>query len=271
MRTAILSLAGLLLLPALTPAVRAQTQASGIDPEVIIERVLAVEQQQRSEVSDVILDAEYVEGENKDEGFVEKVRFDKRIYIKYLADTAWFHEEYLAYYKDGQLKSQKDLEKEARDRAEKKRKRKTRDISFPMLRPFYPESRDQYEISYIGIAVEKIAPFVCHQFRVASLVEDDEHIDGDFYVDAESFQLVRVDFSPAKLVKKTMFRMKELNMSIVYGPSPEGYWFPRQFDIEGKGKAAFFIGVKFAGTEYYSNPIVNSGIDDEIFEVNNGD
>lgn len=271
MKTVMLSLVCLLGLSISTTTTLAQSQASGIDPEVIIERVLAVEQQQRGEIRDVILDAEYIEGENKDEGFVEKVRFDKRIYIKYLPDTAWFHEEYLAYYKDGEQKSQKDLEKEAKDRTEKKRKRKTRDISFPMLKPFYPENRDEYDISYAGIASDKIGAYTCHHFRVESLVEDDQHINGDYYVDAESFQLVRVDFVPAKLVKKLMFRMKELNMSILYGPSPDDYWFPRQFDIEGRGKAAIFIGVKFAGTEYYSNPIVNSGIDDEIFEVDNGD
>ena len=55
-------------------------------------------------------------------------------------------------------------------------------------------------------------------------------------------------------------------MSILFGPDENGFWFPRKFDVAGKGKAMFFIGVKFAGTEYYRNPILNSNIDDK-FEV----
>ena len=92
-------------------------------------------------------------------------------------------------------------------------------------------------------------------------------INGDFYFEAGSFHLVRVDFSPAKLVKKAMFKLKELHMKLFYGLTPEGYWLPREFNIKGKGKAAFFFGVNISGRESYRNPIINSGIDDKIFEV----
>lgn len=254
------------------PAVLAQAETTGIDPEAIIERMLAVERQQAAALDNVVLEAEYLEGEEEENGeFVEKVRFDKRVYIRYLEDTAWYHEEYLAYYKDGRAQDSKDLAKEAAKRKEKKRKRKARDISFPMLAPFYPENRDQYEIVYQGINAEEIESYVCHRFTVTAKVEEAEQINGDFFVEADSFHLVRVDFSPAKLVKKTMFKLKQLNMSVVYGPTPDGFWLPRRFDIEGKGKAAFFFGVKFAGTEYYRNPTVNADISDEIFEVTDDD
>jgi hypothetical protein len=249
----------------------AQSETEGIDAEVIIERILSVEQERRAQVNDVIFDAEYVEGETKDGEFVEKVRFDKKIYIKFLEDTAWFNEEYLAYYKEGEEKSQEDLEKEARDRLEKKKKRKARDISFPMLTPFEPDQRELYDIRYVGITSEPIDGNICHEFRVESIEGDPDRMNGDFYFDADSFNLVRVDFTPSKLASKFMFKMKELNMSIRYGPSPDGYWLPKQFDIQGKGKAAFFIGVKFAGSEYYRNPMVNTGIDDSRFEVSDDD
>ena len=243
---------------------------NGIDPEALIERILAVDQQQRDRIHDVVFDAEYVEREDKgDEGFKEKIRFVKRIYVKYLADTALFHEEYLEYYKDGELKSQKDLEKEAKDRREKKAKRKGRDISYPILRPFNPEFRELYNIEYLGVDPEMIEHRVCHQFRVTAKEEAEGLINGDYFFEAESFHLVRVDFSPAKLVKKTMFKLKELDMSIAYTPTDDGYWLPHQFSVRGKGKAAFFFGVNFAGTEYYRNPVVNGGIDDSVFEEKN--
>ena len=157
--------------------------------------------------------------------------------------------------------------KEAADRIEKRQKRKARDISHPMVRPFYKERRPLYDISYQGVAEERIDDRVCHHFRVTAKQPADSLINGDYYFEAETFHLVRVDFSPSKLVKKLMFKLNELNMSLLYGPDTEGYWLPRQFDVQGKGKAAFFIGVNFAGTEYYRNPVVNSGLDDSIFEV----
>lgn len=246
----------------------AQLPASGIDPEAIIERLLAVAEDQRERLNDVVFEAEYIEGEQtKDKGFVEKIRFDKKTYLKFLQDTALFHEEYLAYYKDGELKNQNDLEKEAKNRKEKRRKRKALDLSFPILSPFDTESRQDYEVVYHGVAEEKIGSYICHHFEVISEIENASHINGDYYFEAESFHLVQVDFSPAKLVKKTLFKLKQLNMSIHYGPTVEGFWLPKRFDIDGKGKAMFFIGVKFSATEYYRNPIINNGISDAIFEV----
>jgi hypothetical protein len=258
----------LILVCLLMSAVSGQESNEGIDPEVIIDRILTVDLEQRRQIKDVTFDAEYVEGEEKDGEFQEKVRFDKKVYIKYFEDTAWYHEEYIAYYKDGELKSQEDLRKQARERKEKKQKRKTRDISFPMITPFYPDERQFYEIEYVGVTEEPIDGYICHQFRVTSKEEDPDRINGDYYFDADSFHLVRVDFSPAKLVKKAVFKMQELNMSVRYGPTPDDVWLPRQFDIEGRGKAMFLFGVKFAGTEYYRNPIINTGLKDELFEVN---
>jgi hypothetical protein len=245
---------------------------SGIDPEALIERILAVDREQREQIHDLTFDAEYMEYEDKgEEGYVEKLRIVKKIYIKYFQDSAWYHEEFLELYKDGVRQSEKELEKEAQKRREEKKKRKMRDLSYPMLQPFYPASRDLYEITYLGVAAERIHDQVCHHFKVTAREEVDTLINGDYYFEAAGFHLVEVDFSPAKLVKKAMFRLNELNMTLVYGPNADGYWLPRQFDIIGRGKAAFFFGVHFSGTEYYSNPVVNSGLSDSIFEVHNGD
>lgn len=257
-------------LSSLSQAVGAQI-SEGIDPEALIERILAVDEKQRTKIKDVIFDAEYVEGKKEDDGtFKEKQKIIKKIYVKYLADTALYHEEYLEYYKDGKLQEEKKRDEEASKRLGKKKKRKTRDVSYPILKPFYPEQRELYDISYQGVAEDKIEKYVCHHFRVTAKEKKDTLINGDFYFDAESFHLVGVDFSPAKLVKNVVFRLKEMRMALVYAPTAEGYWLPRQFDIQGKGKAMFLIGVKFAGTEYYRNPVVNGGIADEIFEVENG-
>ena len=93
----------------------------------MIERILAVYHEQHDQVNDITFEATLVEGKIEDkEGFVEKERLEKTIYIKYLPDTAWYHEEFTAYHKDGELKDEKDLEKAAKDRREKKEKRKAK-------------------------------------------------------------------------------------------------------------------------------------------------
>jgi hypothetical protein len=242
--------------------------AAGIDPEALIERILATEQIQRDNLKDVTYSAEYVEQEEDgDEGYREKVRFVKDVYIKYFPDTTWFAEKYLEYYDKGELQSEKKMREEAAERTKKRIKRKAHDVSYPMIRPFYPERRSLYNIEYTGVAEERIDDWVCHHFRVTAKESSDSLINGDYYFEAETFHLVLVDFSPSKLVKKLMFKLNELNMSVHFAANADGYWLPRRFDVQGKGKAALFIGVKFAGTEYYRNPVVNSGLDDSIFEV----
>lgn len=249
---------------------RAQ-QDSGIDPEALIERILSVHDRAMERLEDVTFDAEYLELEEKDGDYVEKLRIVKRVYIMFVDDTALYKEEFLELYKDGELKSENDLANEYKDRMEKKEKRKGRDISYPMLRPFYPERRSLYEIRYEGITNDRIDGHVCHHFRVDAREEVDTLLNGDYFFEAGAFHLVRVEFSPARLVKKTMFRMKELNMAISYGPTTDDIWLPKQFDVQGKGKAALFFGVDFAGTEYYRNPRVNEGLEQSFFTEEKSD
>jgi len=243
---------------------RAQSN-KGIDPEALIERILAVDSTQRAQRSDVIFDAELLEGEMKKDGFKQKERLLKKVYIKYLPDTALFREDFLEYYKDGELQSKKDLEKKGRKKEEEKRKRKARNAAFPVIEPFYPENRHLHKIEYEGLAKNHIENYICHEFKVTAIEESDSLINGTYYFEADGFNLVRVDFSPAKLPRGMMFKLKKLDMTAIYAPTPNGIWLPSEFRLVGKGKAAFFFGVNIAFQEYYTNPIVNPGLDDDPF------
>ncbi len=247
-----------------------QAQESGIDPNVLIERILSVDAKQRETLKDATFESQYIEGEETDKGFKEKARFNKRVYIKYLKDTAWYHEEYLEYYKEGQLQSREDRASAAKEKMEKKKRRKSRDISFNMLEPFTSAKRGLYDITYQGVAAGKVNDRACHHFVVRAKEESDQLINGDYYVEAESFNLVKVDFTPAKLIKSVWFKLSKLDMSIQYAPTADGYWLPSQFSLVGKGKATLFIGVNFGGTEYFRNAVVNSGLSDKLFEADHG-
>ncbi|MBD3403926.1 hypothetical protein GF420_13625 [candidate division GN15 bacterium] len=244
----------------------AAQDSEGIDPEALIDRILKVYHDQRAKLSTVTLDAVYAEGEMKDdEGFVEKERFEKKIYLKYLEDTVLYHEQYVAYYKDDELQEEKKLREAARDRQKKKRDRKAYDISYPMLKPFFPETRATYTITYDGTAEEPSEGFLCHVFTVKANEEVDTLLEGQWYFDSETFHLARVEFAPARLVKKTMFKLNKLDMTLLQAPAAEGIWLPRRFELVGKGKAAFLFGVSFAGQEYYRNPQINVEIPDSLF------
>jgi len=238
---------------------------SGVDPEALIEQILSVDHEQTQRVRDLTIEAVLTEGERDHDTLIVKDMFYKREYVKYLPDTAWFYEEYTAWYHEGELQPVEKLAEEAKDKLEKKKKRKSMDISYSMLTPFQPASRELYKIEYDGIAEDLIDGYTCHHFRVQSNEEDETRINGDYYFEIDGFHLVRVDFTPSKRAGNLMFKMKKLDMSLTFKAYPDGNWFPREFNIDGKGKISYLFGVTFAGTEIYSNPVINSGLPDEMF------
>ena len=228
------------------------------DLEALLETVLSVDRNQRDRLDQVVFDAEYVEGETKDDGeFEEKKRYVTKIYLTYQPDTTLFRREYLEYYKDGELQSEEDLRKEAEKRREEKRKRNAGDIAMPILAPLEPDNRPEYEITYVGVTEDDIDGYLCHHLRVAAREEKEGLINADYYFETTSFHLVKTEFSPAKLVKKALFKLKELNMTVAYRPFEDDIWLPVRFDVFGKGRAAFLFGVGFEGTEYYRNPRIS--------------
>lgn len=251
-----------LLIAAFTVA--AQTES----PDQLIEKIVQADKQHRDKLKDVVLLSEYIKGEEKDDGtFEEKIRFKKRISIKYLADTALMHEEYLSCIKDGKQLSEKDCLKAAEEDQEKKKRRSTPNISFPMVKPFYPERRALFTIAYKGVAGERVDNYLCHHFQVTAKEPSDTLLNGDFFFDTESLHLVRVTFSPSQLVNRTMFKMSKMNMALNYLPTPEGFWIPTEFSFVMKAKAMWIISVPTSATETYSDPIINGGLPDSLFEV----
>jgi len=234
-------------------------QETAIDADAIIQKVVEVEARQRAEIRDVVFDAEYIEMEIDENGEMkEKMRLEKTVTLKYINDSVIYVETFNAYYKKGELMSEDELSKIAREKTEKKKKRGSRDISYSILSPFYDKNKQDYSITYLGVHDTTVSDYLCHKFKVESLTGDKKAINGEYYFDADSFHLVRVDFVPAKIGGNFFFNMKKLELSMMFAPNSDGYWFPTRFDISGQGKAMFFIGVSWAGTEYFRNPRVNT-------------
>lgn len=242
-----------------------------MDSKQLIEKILEVEKTQKALVQDLTLDAVFIEGKKEKDGQIkEKARFIKKVFLKFLPDSTLMHEEYLEYLKEGKPQKEKDMLKEVADRTEKKKKRKAKDISHSMYTPFYPKNNAIYDYELIGVYPELIEGHVCYELRLTAKEEIDSLINGTYYIDTATFDFVKINFAPAKLVKKLMFKLHKLNMTILFDKTGEGLNYPKQFIIDGKGKAALFIGVNFYATEKYSNPVFNSGLEDNIFEVPDG-
>jgi hypothetical protein len=234
-----------------------------IDPEAVIERILAVEADRRLQVKNVAFDAEYIE---KDEDGVETARIIKKAYLKYLPDTTLFHEEYLQYYQDGRLRSDRERDNEASAQRQTVARCNIKNIAYRFLNPFLPHNRTSYDITYQGVERNPVEGFICYHFKVRSKEALEDRINGDFFFEAGSFHLVRADFSPARLVESVKLRLSELRTSMIFGPTPQGVWLPREIDVRGKGRAVLFIGVHIAGNEYYRNPVINNRMADKIFQ-----
>ncbi|PKK84974.1 MAG: hypothetical protein CVT49_00085 [candidate division Zixibacteria bacterium HGW-Zixibacteria-1] len=233
----------------------------------LIDSVLAAHQRQFDAVSDMTFDAIFYERRTDKEGEVtEEKRYEKKIYLKKIDDTFHIHQKYVALYLDGVLQDREALVTEVDKKQEERVKRGNRDFTYDLTIPLQMLYTGMYDVSYKGIAKEKINGFTCYMLRADAREKNDTLLNCLYYVDTADYNLVRVDFSPAKLVSKLMFKLKELDMTINYKPYDSVIWIPDRFELLGKGKAAFFIGVYFQSEETYTNPVVNSGLDDSLFD-----
>jgi hypothetical protein len=233
---------------------------------VIVGRLLDNNQAQLALISDITYDVVSYEKRTDGDGkvketkkYIKKVRLDKGPDGKFLNNETIYE-----YYINGEKQNDADLAKLARERAEKKKKRGGQGIDYDMTRPLKPERREYYDVRYLGLAEEQIDGYDCYMVGIEAKENKetksllDTLINAVYYIDTISYNLVRVDFSPARLTSKLMFKLRALDMSVRYEPYDSTLWLPRQFTIKGRGKAALFVGVYFEGEEVYSNPVINS-------------
>ena len=234
---------------------------------MLIDSVLAARQRQVDAVKDMTFDAVFYERRtDKDGNISEEKKYEKRIFVKQINDSFYIHQQYRTFYLDGVRQPRELLVAEVEKKQEERKKRGGRDFTYDLTIPLQMLYTGMYDVSYKGITKEKIEGHICYKLYADAREKNDTLINCMYYVDTTSYNLVRVDFSPAKLVSKFMFKLKELDMRINYQKYDSAIWIPRRFELLGKGKAAFFVGVYFQSEETYINPVVNSGLDDSIFE-----
>jgi hypothetical protein len=254
------------LLLAAVGSVSAQTE-NRAQLDSLINKVIAVRDSEIAKLNDLKMDAVAYEKREDGKGNVKETKkYIKTVYLKKDSDGKYnYSEEYTGYYVDGVRQDDKQLPKVAEERADRKKKRGGKDIAFDIVSILRPEMRKFYNVTYDGLAPKPIDDFPCYVIRAVAdtvhTVSDvlDTLVNITYYIDTSSYHVVRAEFAPASLISKFMFKMSELDMSLDYEPYDKDIWLPRRFQIKGRAKAMYFMGIYFEGEEIYSNPVVNEG------------
>ena len=249
---------------------------AGTTPPIdsIIQKVLLTHQTAMAELSDLTLDIDSYERRLDGDGNVkETAKLVKKGHLKRVEGGKFLYcEDYNEYYINGERQDQKSLKKITKERLNRKKKSRSKDLSFDITTPLEPQFREIYDIVDQGLSEKEIEGYPC--FLLSATVNDnntagkimDTLANYLFYIDTLSYQIVKVDFEPARLISKLFFKFKLLKMSISFAPYDSALWLPSHFHIDGRAKAAFFVGVNFEGEEFFKNPVINSGLDDSLFK-----
>ncbi len=240
--------------------------ASDIIPlDELIDSVLAVTQAQKENINNMMIDAVFYERKLDGKGKIkEEKKYEKIIYLEKINDSLTQVEKYLTCYKDGDKIDEEKAAKEFAKKKEEKEKRKNRDLTYDMTIPLQSTHRALYDIYYDSIPERSVSNFDCLVVRAVAVEKTDSLINCTYYIDKNSYNPVKVDFSPSKLVKKMMFKLNSLDMSLEYRPLDHEIWVPVRFYIRGRGKAALFVGVNFESEEIYSKHKVNVTVNGEL-------
>jgi len=241
-------------------------ESTDIKPGYLARKMIEVRDAQNDAVEDMVFDGYHFQQKIDGDGNItEKKEYRKKHYIAKIDDSLHVYEQYLEFMIDGEIQSAEETAKEAAKRREEKEKRGARDLGYDFTIPLRMVYTGLYDLSYDGIADEPIDGYICYMLRCTAREENDSLINCLYYVDTASYHTVRVEFSPAKLVNVLVFKLSELSMAMNYKKYDDIIWVPHKFEINGRGKAAFFISVNFSGGETYSNPVINGGVDSSLF------
>jgi len=214
--------------------------------DALIDSVLAAREIQDRAITDITLDSRLIEKRTDSDGNPKEIKeYDKEIFIKKIDDSLHIYEQYLSYTKNGEPQPGDKLVEENKKKKEEKAKRGSQDLTYDLFKPFRPEHRPLYNFQFSDDSIEQVNGYYCFVIRALPREESDSLIDATYYIDSETFQPVRVEFTPARLVKQLMFKLKSFRMSMTYQPYNDSIWLPEKFTLHGEGKAALLFNVFF--------------------------
>jgi hypothetical protein len=186
----------------------------------------------------------------KDGEIKKKVITKKRVYVKRYGKQ---REEYLSIIIDGRELDGKEMKKEAE---KMKKNSKSREMKMPLTK----EGEGMYEYQLSGDGTQNDVNVWIVDFN--SKEEEDGYINGKGYISKDGFNIVRAEFTPAKLSSV----IQDIDMSMNYSEI-QGYWFPAEFKMDLTIKLSFLYYKRIIVEETYSEYKFNNGIEDSFFET----
>lgn len=228
-----------------------------LDIEQVIDGVYARDSLMHADIHDLTMTA--VSYSRKLDGDGES-KEEKKFVKTYSFKGDRFRVVFSEYWLDGEKQDAKKLAEQVKEAEDRRRKGRTHDASIDPMRLFSPENRGHYRFSMPGI--EKKRGYDCYHIVADCMVEDEDLLEGDFWVETDGLNPVYVEFHPAKMPSK----IKQLDMQRSFVRHESGYFLPEGFYLLGRGKVMIFIKFNFEVEEQYSEYVINGGLSDAIFQ-----
>ncbi|MFC1713323.1 DUF5686 family protein [Candidatus Poribacteria bacterium] len=222
--------------------------------EEIIDGVKIQQERIVTEIEDAIFSADAIYREVDKDGKLKKDLIARRRI--YMGRNNKRYEECLSMVLNGEELKGKKLRKEFKDW-----QKKTKSQSETKM-PMTSEGEGAYNYDLIGS--EEWNGMEVWVVAFAPKKKKKEYIEGKGYVSKDSFNIVRVEFTPAKLPRV----IENMRMSLTYS-EVEGYWFPVKFDLKmtiSVGLLVEFFRMDVEVEDTYSNYKFNNQLDDSLFE-----
>ncbi len=214
----------------------------------IIEKVTAQQLKVLTEIQDSICISNSIYREMKKDGRLKKEVLTKKCtYVKGIDKR---YDEYLSMSVNGRELDAKELKKEA-----KKARKDDREVKLPLT----PAGEGAYDFHLAGSDVCNGMDVWLLDFRAKE--RKDEYINGRGCISKDTFDVVHIELTPAKLSRI----IKTLDVSVVFD-RVQGYWIPVKFRADVEVQLSFLYYRYITIEETYSEYKLNNQLDDSIFE-----
>ena len=227
-----------------------------LDLEEVIPGVYVRDSITRAEIGVMSMDVESYVRSLKGDG---EVKEEKQYARKYFIQDTLLKIEFINYYKDGVLQDEEELQKQIKAERDRRKQGRNRDASVNPLQPFFPQNRQYYAFSMPGI--ERQHGCVCYHVVADCLVDNEDMLEGDYWIEVNHLNLVHAEFRPARMPSK----IQQLDMTKSYAPVEYGYWLPVGFHLIGRGKVLIFIKFNFEVEEKYLRHKIHVEVADDFF------
>jgi hypothetical protein len=167
------------------------------------------------------------------------------------------HDEIVNAQKKGKSLSEKDIKKRQKE-IDKEERKKSKKKDSKWISPFEEKGEGKFEFQMVGEdTVKGEATFV---ISVNPKEKAKELLKGSYWIDKQSYRILRSEFSPSKNPKF----VKEMKIFVDFMEVEKGVFLPWIFKIKGRGGFLFFKS-NFEIERTCQDYEINVGLKEEIF------